>query len=232
MTDPARKRPFSYDISTPLGRNIQPRPSFVPPGEVPGVSPYASSPPTGDEHTKRRRGRPTKAEAQAKAEAAWARGETYPPPAKARKAERTSVLAAPEIAGGPVSMPGSSVPPPVAAVPTAMMAKGGRISQSPNLEAGSEASPAGQEKQSRPSTAEQREEGARGSVGASGAGALPTPLEAGSAQLPDFSSTQTVAPSERRQSPMTEMREGLERESEEIRRRTTTPHSFKETVGM
>ncbi|KAH7009312.1 hypothetical protein B0J12DRAFT_587282 [Macrophomina phaseolina] len=92
-----RKRPLAPDVSTPTGRLLQPRPPNAYPADAAAASSmlhqgaagptYIMSPTMGAEGTsKKRRGRPTKAEAQARAAEAAARGEPYPPPKTGKRA--------------------------------------------------------------------------------------------------------------------------------------------------
>ena len=93
--DATRKRALPHDATTPMGRLIQPRPPQTYPGDyaqAAGPTYSSAMTPTGDPANKKKRGRPTKAEAQQRAQEAAARGEVYPPPRRARP----SITALPE----------------------------------------------------------------------------------------------------------------------------------------
>lgn len=214
MAEPqvGKKREAPQEVTTPGSRLIQPRPPHGFPDIMTGPA-YTFAPIVGEPATKRRRGRPTKAEAQAKAAAAEARGEIYPPP-KPSKGERPSLLPRELAPQTPTAPP---VPLPLA--------------ESPNIEATSETS-SGKKKRGRPSKSDMEAQrvlepgeeplqfrspalGERPEVQVSG----PTQL-AGPPAGPPSTASQP-------RDPDVQM-EGIE----EIQQRTTTPHSFKETVGM
>ncbi|KAH7089737.1 hypothetical protein FB567DRAFT_439752 [Paraphoma chrysanthemicola] len=82
----SKKRPFQ-ETATPIGRLLQPRPPQTYGGEYmqPGGPAYTSTMASaGEPANKKKRGRPTKAEAQQRAQEAAARGEVYPPPRRGR----------------------------------------------------------------------------------------------------------------------------------------------------
>ncbi|CAN9333984.1 unnamed protein product [Alternaria alternata] len=78
--DITRKRPLQPEASTPVGRLLQPRPPHSFPGEFMPAGPAYTSTinPSGEPANKKKRGRPTKAEAQQRAQEAAARGEFGP----------------------------------------------------------------------------------------------------------------------------------------------------------
>lgn len=93
------KRPFVPEAAASYrGRVIQPRPEGAP---FTSTSDPAEPP-------KKKRGRPTKAEAEERRQAALARGEPYPPP---RRASVLTALAAPSSLSSVPEAPGTALPP-------------------------------------------------------------------------------------------------------------------------
>ncbi|KAF2754476.1 hypothetical protein EJ05DRAFT_504015 [Pseudovirgaria hyperparasitica] len=88
VQDLPRKRPIHPDLAPSSARPLQPRPPIAYSNDPYG-SPYAASS-MGEPAHKKKRGRPTKAEAQQRAHDAMLRGEVYPPPNK-KKPARPSV---------------------------------------------------------------------------------------------------------------------------------------------
>ncbi|OCK77285.1 hypothetical protein K432DRAFT_395722 [Lepidopterella palustris CBS 459.81] len=221
----SKKRPHQPEASTPTGRLLQPRPPHSYSGEFVSGPAYAISP-VGEPANKKKRGRPTKAEAQARADAAAARGEPYPPPRR----QRTSLPSAET----PQPLPGSITPgpPPGSTTPglapvAPMAATTPQISQA---EAGSESS-SSKKKRGKPTRLElerhQAEEGATETESPSFIGSAP----AEGSRPPIFSqftpvSAAPLSATEHRDRD-TRM-EGME----ESQPRTTTPRSFKDTVGI
>lgn len=221
----AERRLLPPNSSTNLGRFIQPRPPHPYPPDVLNQPPYMGSP-TGEGRGRKKRGRPTKAEAQARAEAAAARGETYPPPAKRSKPGRSSSGAA---EGGPMPMtPGSA--PPIAPLTTPPRAR--------SVHAPSETPSTGRRKRGRPSKTakpEEQEEQGLSQSQESSSGLGPPYMEttpSGPSDRPVYAPPHPIGPlahpavlEHREQEPRMEG-------TEEFQHRTTTPHSFKDTVGI
>ena len=101
----SEKRPFRPGTPTQTGRMLQPRPPHTYPADY-AAGPAYAMPPVGEPANKKKRGRPTKAEAQARADAATARGEAYRP-SKRQKSSLPSV----EL------LPGSTTPGPAPIAP-------------------------------------------------------------------------------------------------------------------
>jgi hypothetical protein len=215
----SRKRPYP-ESAPPTGRLLQPRPPQPYPGDyVQATGPaYASSMmSTSEPANKKKRGRPTKAEAQQRAVEAAARGEVYPPPRRGR----VSITAPPEPSPG--GSEAQRTPP-----QQQTSASGPTMTPQRQIqpEQGSESS-SGKRRRTKPEPLElenpQRTMGEMespqaylsGELGRSQAYMSRTPI---SAPLP------TSADSRDRDTRM----EGVE----ESQPRTTTPHSFKDTVGI
>ena len=215
-----KKRPLQHEGPTaPIGRLLQPRPPHTFPDQfLSGPAYSAAMSPVGEPANKKKRGRPTKAEAQQRAQEAAARGEVYPPPRRSRPS--VSSIEQPQGEMGPQMQtpPGATGPPPAGAV----------TPQQTHTELPQESS-SGKKKRGKPTPLElektQRPPGetdsplAFGSAAGDASRSHPystfTPI---SAPLPSSSE-----PRER------DMRmEGVE----ESQPRTTTPHSFKDTVGI
>lgn len=217
--DIAKKRAHQPEITTPLGRLLQPRPPNSYPGGDYMSGPAYSMSPVGEPANKKKRGRPTKAEAQARADAAAARGEVYPPPRKGRPSVSTST-------SEPPSAEIRQTPDVSGALPLQPMAV--MTPQHTQPERGSESS-SGKKKRSKPTPLDlekpPRELSGTQSPLAFGPGtgdpirpvtySTFTPV---SAQIPSATDAR-----ER------DLRlEGVE----ESQARTTTPRSFKDTVGI
>lgn len=219
-----KKRPLQPDpAGTPtasIGRLLQPRPPHAFPDQfLSGPAYPAAMSPVAEPASKKKRGRPTKAEAQQRAQEAAARGEVYPPPRKPR-ASVSSVEQQPQTETTPQMQtpPGPAGPPPV----------GATTPQQTQAELTQESS-SGKKKRGKPPALElekpQRPPGEMGS-----------PLAFGSAtgeatrSHPYSSFTPISAPLPSSSEPRDrDMRmEGIE----ESQPRTTTPHSFKDTVGI
>ncbi|KAF2118924.1 hypothetical protein BDV96DRAFT_367314 [Lophiotrema nucula] len=221
--DIPKKRPLQPDSSTSTGRLLQPRPPHSYPGEFMSGPAYAISP-VGEPANKKKRGRPTKAEAQERAAAAAARGEVYPPPRKARTS-MTGTDASP----GDARSTGETPPAPALAPSMVAMTPQPQHAQ-PDLGSGS--SSGKRKRAAKPTPLElekpQREPesplafgSAGGQYGHGGSQAYSsfTPI---SAPLPSATETRD------RQRDSDVRMEGVE----ESQPRTTTPHSFKDTVGI
>ncbi|KAF2454526.1 hypothetical protein BDY21DRAFT_353159 [Lineolata rhizophorae] len=86
------KRPHPHEPLTPLGapgRTLVPRPPQS--SQYPMHHVYQSSPPAEQQPPRKKRGRPTKAEAEARLKAAQDRGEVYPPLRSKAPVERSFV---------------------------------------------------------------------------------------------------------------------------------------------
>lgn len=220
-----RKRPLPQDHA-PLGRLLQPRPPPHPyPNEyIPAGGPaYATTTNAGNEPTnKKKRGRPTKAEAQQRAQEAAARGEPYPPPRRGRQ----SITAQPEhphSGPGPEQRPQAQTPPTTTQMlPTNTMTPQNQV----HVEQSSESS-SGKRRRARPQPLElekpQRQSSEMQSPLAYGS-ADPTRTHTYSSFTPISAPLPSSAGSRDRDTRM----EGIE----EAQPRNTTPHSFKDTVGI
>ncbi len=213
-----KKRPHPQEVATPIGRLLQPRPPHSYPGDfVPAGPAYTSTmTSTGEPAHKKKRGRPTKAEAQQRAQEAAARGEVYPPPRRGRQS----------LTGGPEPSPLGSEPRPYEQTPP----------QAPAPQLGPTMTPQ-QQVASEPGSASSSEKKRR---------ARPQPLELDKhremsetdsplAYSGDPSRSQTFSSFTPVSAPLpNELRdrdirmEGVE----ETQPRTTTPRSFKDTVGI
>ncbi|KAF2791463.1 hypothetical protein K505DRAFT_339550 [Melanomma pulvis-pyrius CBS 109.77] len=213
----SKKRPLQPETTTPIGRLLQPRPPHSYPGEFVSGPAYAIASPVGEPANKKKRGRPTKAEAQARADAAAARGEVYPPPRKAR----TSMTAA-EPPLGEARMLGDTPPGPT---PIAPMAS---TPQMPQTERGSESS-SGKKKRSKPTPLELEKphrtpRDTESPLAFGSATGDPNRSHGYSTYTPISGPLPTSTESRDRDVRM----EGVE----DVQPRTTTPHSFKDTVGI
>ncbi|KAF2710826.1 hypothetical protein K504DRAFT_236545 [Pleomassaria siparia CBS 279.74] len=216
--DISKKRPLQPEITTPIGRLLQPRPPHSYPGEFVSGPAYIHSP-TGEPANKKKRGRPTKAEAQARADAAAARGEVYPPPRKARTSMTTT-----EPPLGEARMHGDTPPGPT---PIAHMASSSTPQMAP-MERGSESS-SGKKKRSKPTPLELEKSyraprDNESPLQFSGDPRDPNRSHAYSTYTPISGPLPASAEPRDRDIRM----EGVE----EVQPRTTTPHSFKDTVGI
>lgn len=154
----AMKRPFFPEAASYGGRMIQPRPEGAP-----LVSPGESSEPP-----KKKRGRPTKAEAEERRQAAIARGDPYPTPRRgsvigavagpsiAAPGPSTAAPARPPSARPPSARPPSVRPPSVAAAQAALGVVP-RIVRTPPPQSGppSSESSSGKRRRGRPTRAEE-----------------------------------------------------------------------------
>ncbi|KAF2878368.1 hypothetical protein BDV95DRAFT_479804 [Massariosphaeria phaeospora] len=217
--DIPKKRPHQPETSTPIGRLLQPRPPHSYPGEFVSAGPAYQMSPVGEPANKKKRGRPTKAEAQARAEQAAARGEVYPPPRKAR----TSVTA-------PEPPPGDPRPPiqtPPGAVQTTM-GTATTPQQQIQPERGAESS-SGKRRKTKPTPLE-LEKPQRV------LNEMESPLAFGSTPG-DQSRSQAYSTFTPISAPLPSSTEPKEKEVrmegvEESQPRTATPRSFKDTVGI
>ncbi|KAH6642556.1 hypothetical protein C7974DRAFT_301266 [Boeremia exigua] len=221
----ARKRPFSQEVA-PLGRLLQPRPPPHPyAGEyMPVGSPaYATAASAGNEPAnKKKRGRPTKAEAQQRAQEAAARGEPYPPPRRGRQ----SITAHPEPSSGlsPEQRPQAHTPPQTTAhtLPTNTTTPQHQIHTEQNSESSS-----GKKRRARPQPLELEKPQRQSSE-------MQSPLAYGSADLTRSHTYSSYTPIS---APLPSSADSRDRDTrmegiEEAQPRTTTPHSFKDTVGI
>jgi hypothetical protein len=223
----SRKRPYQ-ETAPPIGRLLQPRPPQPYPGEYvqAGGPAYGSAMiSSGEPANKKKRGRPTKAEAQQRAQEAAARGEVYPPPRRGR----VSITAPPEPSPlGSETQPQERTPPqqePMQQDPSSghpMMTPQRQIQP----EQGSESS-SGKRRRTKPEPLElekpQRAMGEMESPLAFGSGD-PHRSQAYMSYTPISAPLPSSADSRDRDIRM----EGVE----DTQPRTTTPHSFKDTVGI
>lgn len=217
-SDMSKKRPLQPDTTTPIGRLLQPRPPNSYPGEFVSGPAYPAMSPVGEPANKKKRGRPTKAEAQAKADAAAARGEAYPPPRKAR----TSMTAT-EPPLGEARILGDTPPGPTPVAP--MSSTTPQMSQ---MERGSESS-SGKKKRSKPTPLELEKPHRTPRD-------TESPLAFGSA-MGDPNRSHAYSTYTPISGPLPPSMESRDRDVrmegvEEVQPRTTTPHSFKDTVGI
>jgi len=222
-----RKRPLQPDPTTPMGRLIQPRPPPQPYASEyiqTGGPAYASSMASASEPAnKKKRGRPTKAEAQQRAQEAAARGEIYPQPRKGR----TSMIAPPEpspLGSSSDARQSEQLTPPHQSTP-GQLGPAMTPQQQIQPEQGPESS-SGKRRRMKPHPLEL--EKPHHSMGE-----MESPLAYGSAdparsqaysRTPISGALPSSAESRDRDIRM----EGVE----ETQPRTTTPHSFKDTVGI
>lgn len=221
----ARKRPHPQEV-IPIGRLLQPRPPHPYASDyVPAGGPaYASSINTGNEPAnKKKRGRPTKAEAQQRAQEAAARGEVYPPPRRGRQ----SITAHPEPSPSgpsPEQRPQAQTPPQstIHALPLNTMTPQHQM----HTEQSSESS-SGKRRRARPHPLELEKPQRHSSE-------MQSPLAFGSADpsrshaYSSFTPISAPLPSSAGSRDRDTRMEGIE----EAQPRTTTPHSFKDTVGI
>lgn len=219
--DIPKKRPLQPEVSTPImGRPLQPRPVHTFPGEF--ISgPYSVSSNLGDleRANKKKRGRPTKAEAQARADAAAARGEVYPPPRK----NRPSITSLEPPSSSEAQRPGATPPGSAPAAPMRAMTP-----QQGPMEKGSDSS-SGKRKRNKPTPLELEKPQREPSE-------MMSPLAFGSA-TGDQSRSQAYSSFTPISAPLPSATETRDRDVrmegvEETQPRTTTPRSFKDTVGI
>jgi hypothetical protein len=211
----AKKRPFpAPDATPPMGRLIQPRPPHPYSVDFMGAPAYAISP-VGEPANKKKRGRPTKAEAQARADAAAARGEIYPPPRKGRPSGTPAEPLPPGESQRPeTTPPGSASVPPMGSMTPQHM----QVEQSPESSSGKK----------RPPPLELERPNRE-------AGETESPLAYGSA--PDQNRSHAYSSYTPISAPLPSATEPRDRDVrmegvEESQPRTTTPRSFKDTVGI
>ncbi|KAF1926863.1 uncharacterized protein M421DRAFT_102264 [Didymella exigua CBS 183.55] len=223
-SDLTRKRPLQE--AAPLGRLLQPRPPPHPYATEylsAGGPAYAKSMNAGEPANKKKRGRPTKAEAQQRAQEAAARGEVYPPPRRGRQ----SITAHPEPSSSgpsPEQLPQAHTPPQTSTrvLPTNTVTPQHQLHNEQSSESSS-----GKRRRARPQPLElekvQRQSSEMQSPHAYGS-ADPTRNHTYSSFTPISAPLPSSAGSRDRDTRM----EGIE----EAQPRTTTPHSFKDTVGI
>jgi hypothetical protein len=193
-----KKRPLAPETSTSntMGRIIQPRPPMGAFQAVDPLRPSSGYPPsvgsgasiggvTGEPAQKKKRGRPTKAEQQARAEAAAARGEVMPSMRPSSRQEPRAAQYTPEVAG--------RQPPHLQAPTTITPSLASPIRYPPTPTAQSTGLP---ESESDPMSAGRQSRGS--TVGERGS-ALPTeaPSSAGAESSPARSGPSTYEPSQR-----------------------------------
>ncbi|CAI6333869.1 unnamed protein product [Periconia digitata] len=216
-----KKRPLQPETSTPIGRVLQPRPPHSYQADfISGPSYPNFMSPLGEPANKKKRGRPTKAEAQQRAQEAAARGEVYPPPRKARP----SITAIEQ----PLPSQGDNPPPAQRTPPPAPVSYSGAITPQPTQpDQAMELSSSGKKKRSKPAPLElekmQKAQSETESPLAYGSAATGTHQ---SQAYSSFTPISAPLPSELRDRDV--RMEGVE----DSQPRTTTPHSFKDTVGI
>ncbi|KAF2688818.1 hypothetical protein K458DRAFT_153126 [Lentithecium fluviatile CBS 122367] len=214
-----KKRPLQPETSTPIGRLLQPRPPHTFPDQFMSGPAYATAmSPVGEPANKKKRGRPTKAEAQQRAQEAAARGEVYPPPRKSRPSV-SSIEQPPGEARPQMQTPPGAAPP---------LPPGAVTPQQTHQELPQESS-SGKKKRGKPTPLELKEMQRL-------PGETESPLAFGSAQTDpnrphaysSFTPISAPLPSSSEPRDRDVRMEGVE----ESQPRTTTPHSFKDTVGI
>lgn len=222
-SESSRKRPLQPEGAAPMGRLLQPRPPQSYPGDYmqPAGPSYASAL-AGEPANKKKRGRPTKAESQQRAAEAALRGETYPPPRRGR----VSITAPPEgsTAVSPSQQSEQRTPP---SQPTPGLPAPATTPQHQMQTEQSSESSSGKKRRMKPHPLELDNPKRPMNT-------LESPLNLGSSD-PNRSSinyssfTPISAPLPSSDSRDRDSRmEGVE----ETQPRTTTPHSFKDTVGI
>ncbi|KAJ4348741.1 uncharacterized protein N0V89_010119 [Didymosphaeria variabile] len=223
-----RPHPESY---TP----IQPRPSQPTYMGMPNQPPYASTiPPVGEPANKKKRGRPPKAVTEMRRQEALSKGEPYPPPRKSRPSitARDPSQASP---GGPLSYaqtpPSASLPAPTGATtpqgtqppePSTESSSGKKKQKPAPLELGSPP------ELYRPATDTQS--AVFSNFTPNSAPFSSSPKKSSEPHIPHLHyGSQGPSP---RQSLGSESRDVRMEGVEETQPRTTTPHSFKDTVGI
>ncbi|KAI8943605.1 hypothetical protein NX059_001597 [Plenodomus lindquistii] len=222
--DMSKKRPLPQETATPIGRLLQPRPPHPFPEYMSAGPAYMSAMnPTGEPANKKKRGRPTKAEAQQRAQEAAARGEIYPPPRRGRVSiTGPSSESSPQ---GPESQPQEQRTPPASA-PTQSM-----TTMTPQQQIGPERdseSSSGKRKRIRPQPLELEKHRPLNE--------MESPLAYGSSSG-DPTRNQTYSTYTPISAPLPSSTDSRDRDVrmegvEETQPRTTTPHSFKDTVGI
>lgn len=221
----SKKRPLPQESSTSIGRLLQPRPPHPYPEYLPPGPTYSSAmTPMSEPANKKKRGRPTKAEAQQRAQEAAARGEFYPPPRRGR----VSITGPSESPSqGPEARPLDQRTPPSA--PTHPSSTNMTPQRQIEPDQGSESS-SGKKRRARPQPLELEKHRALGDMesplayGPGSGSADPTRNPSYSAYTPVSAALPSSTDSRDRDIRM----EGVE----ETQPRTTTPHSFKDTVGI
>ncbi|KAF2128942.1 hypothetical protein P153DRAFT_28871 [Dothidotthia symphoricarpi CBS 119687] len=220
----SRKRPHHPEPGPPTGRLLQPRPPHAYPGEfIQAGGPAYNNPAiaqSGEPANKKKRGRPTKAEAQQRAQEAAARGEVYPPPRRGRG----SITAPPE------PSPSSADAPPLARTPPQSVHTQSGTTMTPQHQIWTESGPetsSGKGRRTRPQPLELEKPQRALSE-------MQSPLGFGSG---DPNRNQTYSSFTPVSAPLLSSSDSRDRDSriegvEEVQPRTTTPHSFKDTVGI
>ncbi|RMZ67187.1 hypothetical protein GMOD_00001074 [Pyrenophora seminiperda CCB06] len=217
-----KKRPLQQEgpSSAPIGRLLQPRPPHPYPGEyIPAGPTYMSiTNPPGEPANKKKRGRPTKAEAQQRAREAEARGEPYPPLRRGRQSITGPIGISP-LSSDPRPVERSTPPPAPSQLPPVRTPQ-----HQTSVEQASESS-SGKRRRAKPQPLDLEKHSAPGDLG--------SPLPYGTS---DFRPTQgyTYTPIS---APLASSTGSRDRDTrmegvEETQPRTTTPHSFKDTVGI
>jgi hypothetical protein len=220
----SRKRPLQQENAAQLGRLLQPRPPhpyLADYNQVGGPAYTSTMSASGEPVNKKKRGRPTKAEAQQRAQDAAARGEIYPPPRRGR----VSITAPPEpspIGSDPRSYEQRTPP---TQTPSGLMSSAMTPQHQMQPEPGSESS-SGKRRRTKPQPLDL---GPHRSLSD-----MESPLALGSS---DLTRSQQYAAYTPVSAPLPSSAESRDRDIrmegvEETQPRTTTPHSFKDTVGI
>lgn len=233
-TNPARdgpqKRPHPESF-TP----IQPRPSQPPYVPISQTTYTATTSPSGEPANKKKRGRPPKAVTEARRQEAQAKGEPYPPPRKSRPS-----ITARDVPQAPSGGPISYVQTPPGAAPLTTTATRATTPQATQPPESSTESSSGKKKSKpapldlvshdmyNPTTADQSSNQAFSNFTPNSA---PFSSRPDSDQHPSHTQYAARGPSPR-QSLGSESRDVRMEGVEETQPRTTTPHSFKDTVGI
>lgn len=221
-----RKRPHTQEAA-PIGRLLQPRPPPHPYASeyIPAGGPaYATSINAGNEPAnKKKRGRPTKAEAQQRAQEAAARGEVYPPPRRGRPSITTHPEPSPS-GPSPEQRPQAQTPPQTT---THVLPMNTMTPQHQTHTEQSSESSSGKRRRARPQPLELEKTQRHSSE-------MHSPLAYGST---DPTRSHTYSSFTPISAPLPSSGDSRDRDTrmegiEEAQPRTTTPHSFKDTVGI
>lgn len=224
-----RKRPLPQE-SAPLGRLLQPRPPSHPyAGDyiAAGGPTYATTNSTGNEPAnKKKRGRPTKAEAQQRAQEAAARGEPYPPPRRGRQSI-TAHTESSQSGPSPEQPPQAQTPPPTTTHTLHTLHTNNTTPQQQIHAEQSSESSSGKKRRARPQPLELEKPQRLSSEMQSPLAYGPTdPVR--SHTYSSFTPISAPLPSSADSRDRDMRMEGIE----DAQPRTTTPHSFKDTVGI
>ncbi|KAF2855114.1 hypothetical protein T440DRAFT_204242 [Plenodomus tracheiphilus IPT5] len=222
--DASKKRPLPQDMATPVGRLLQPRPPHPYPEYMSAGPAYASAMnPTGEPANKKKRGRPTKAEAQQRAQEAAARGEIYPPPRRGRVSMTEPPSESSPQGPEPRSHEQRTPPPSAPTQPSSTMTPQQQIGPEQTSESSS-----GKRRRTRPQPLELEKHRTLSD--------MESPLAYGSSSG-DPARNQPYSAYTPISAPLASSTDSRDRDVrmegvEDTQPRTTTPHSFKDTVGI